>query len=286
MTVKLDYTARLVVIFLIAKLTAFVIAIFSTFYLTPYITQTELFLGTNPPVSILDEWIRRLLAPYCRWDSLYFITISTNGYEYEHQHAFFPLLPILMNLGARIMDPIQDYLSFVTRTMLSGIIISFVSHFITMVNIYRLTLVLGGNEYFAFLASVFCCISPSFVFQTAVYSEALFSALVTSGLIAFYGKRKLRAAILWLLGASTRSNGVVMSGFFAYDILMSASSRWSFRTIASILKSVALICLTVIGYVSFQAFGYQMYCLEEESIRPWCDSAIPNLYAFVQKEYW
>lgn len=282
----MDYAYRLVLLFITAKTIAFIIAIISAGYLTPYNTHTELFLASHPPHGSIDEVIRSLLAPYCRWDSLYFLNIALDGYQFEQQHAFFPLLPSLMSIVAGFLTPLQEILSPITRLMLTGVLISLFSHFMTMVNIFRLTLLLGGDEYFAFLASAFCCVSPAFAYQNAVYSESLFSALVTKGMIDFYSGRKFQAAMMWSLSSLARSNGVLMAGFFANDIVRIFGGRFTFASIARIVKSVILTAITLLGYVAFQAYGYQLYCMEEDFLRPWCDRTIPDIYGFVQAEYW
>jgi GPI mannosyltransferase 2 len=34
---------------------------------------------------------------YTHWDAVYFLRVAQVGYEFEMEHAFFPLLPILIN---------------------------------------------------------------------------------------------------------------------------------------------------------------------------------------------
>jgi len=38
---------------------------------------------------------------YTHWDSVYFLRIAEVGYEYEQTHAFFPLLPLAIQLVHR-----------------------------------------------------------------------------------------------------------------------------------------------------------------------------------------
>lgn len=50
--------------------------------------------------------------------------------------------------------------------------------------------------------------------------------LATAGLVAFYRRQRLRAALLWSLAGLARSNGILMAGFFAYEMLRVLSRPW------------------------------------------------------------
>ena len=43
--------------------------------------------------------------------------------------------------------------------------------------------------------------------------------------------------------------------------------------------------ITIFPFIMFQFFGYILYC-SGETKREWCSLFYPNLYGFVQKEYW
>lgn len=45
-----------------------------------------------------------------------------------------------------------------------------------------------------------------------------------------------------------------------------------------------VICLA--PYVTFQAYGYQQFCLQGEYSPSWCHKRIPQLYGHVQEVYW
>lgn len=53
-------------------------------------------LHSSPSSSTtpLDPILFPLLKPFLRWDALYFLHLSRDGYVYEHDFAFFPLLPL------------------------------------------------------------------------------------------------------------------------------------------------------------------------------------------------
>src|SRR5262249_54021318 len=61
-------------------------------------------------LDALSDGARRWLAPWYRWDALWYAEISEQGYHYEpgkqSSAAFLPLLPLLMRAGAAVgLDP-------------------------------------------------------------------------------------------------------------------------------------------------------------------------------------
>eukprot|EP00958_Prasinococcus_capsulatus_P021484 scaffold2911_cov414-Prasinococcus_capsulatus_cf.AAC.28 len=53
-------------------------------------------LGENRPVEPpLWPRVARGVRSLCTWDCVHFVDIAQCGYQYEHQHAFYPLLPLV-----------------------------------------------------------------------------------------------------------------------------------------------------------------------------------------------
>lgn len=48
----------------------------------------------------LDTPAKHLLNVFLRWDALYFLHIAEEGYVYEQETAFFPVMPLLAKLLA------------------------------------------------------------------------------------------------------------------------------------------------------------------------------------------
>ena len=130
-------TRRLLGLFLIGKFFALIIAVLCAFYIAPYSPNTDLFLEAYPSTTTLDNTVRRLLAPFARWDSIYFLKIAHDGYQFEQQHAFFPLYPMLIRLLALLTSPLSRWLSLITRCMISGVLISLISHLLTVCAIFK-----------------------------------------------------------------------------------------------------------------------------------------------------
>lgn len=276
------YTSKLIKLFLGAKLITLIFVLLSAYLFKPHCGNTELLVDEHEPLSRFDEVVKTVLSPLARWDSNYFIRIALEGYKYEQQHAFFPLFPLMLRAGAESLRFIPS-LSSLSRVMIVGVFLSNVCHFLTMTNIFRLSLMLGADEHFAFLASSFVIISPAYAFLNAIYTESLFAFLCTTGMVAFYKRRRLLASIVWCLAGLTRSNGIMMAGLFFYDTWIHLVRR-NLRT-KRFLKNILYALLTMSGYVAFQAYGFQTFCKTGQG-RPWCNNIVPDLYGFVQSNYW
>lgn len=123
---------------------------------------------------------------------------------------------------------------------------------------------LGADDYFAFVSSVFATLSFAYPFQTAIYSESLFSFLATSGMLAFYQKRRILAAILFGMAGLTRSNGILLPGFFIYDTWASLTQRRRLRVYNSTLimiKAQFVVWRNFAEYHRFDHFIGWIYCI-------------------------
>ena len=62
-----------------------------------YDTSTEIIdSAAGPPISALDEFVRRALRGFSHWDAVYLTHIAQHGYTFEQFQAFFPCLPLAM----------------------------------------------------------------------------------------------------------------------------------------------------------------------------------------------
>jgi hypothetical protein len=151
--------------------------------------------------SGLGGVVDTLVAPYARWDAVWFLDIAHVGYptSYAPRTAFFPLYPVLLNIGG-----------FVLRSpLIAGLLISIACAYVGAMVVHRLTdRELGrpaaGVAVWALLAF------PGSLWLTAVYSEGLFLLVSAGCLLAARDRRWIAAGVLGALAASTRSAGVVL----------------------------------------------------------------------------
>jgi len=283
------YWNRLLYLFLAVKATLFSIAFICATCVHPYNTSIVmiLFPKKEPFISLVDLWVKLLLRPFASWDGAYFMTISLKGYIYEQEHAFFPLYPILVRgMADTVLRPFHQLISLPGRCILSAVAISNLCHLVSVFTLFEISCILFEDAYFAFLSAAFMVLVPMQAIMSASYSESLFTCLSLVGLLCFYQRQRLAAALAWCLAGATRSNGIFMPGFFIYEYMHMVRHISSEKALIRFIKLVILCCISWSGFGAVLMFGKMLYC-NDASPRPWCSSApFPNIYAFVQEHYW
>jgi phosphatidylinositol glycan class V len=276
-------------LFLLSKLLFFMFALLSAVFLTPKWNDMEVMqTSVYPPTNAVDAALRSLLNNYSRWDGTHILGVSLMGYTFESQHVFFPLMPMLMRIGAGLLWPLP--LSLLTRCQLVGILVSMAAHYCLIENIGQITSIAFPRQpRMLSLSVLFATLPPSTPFLNAIYAESLFAALSTFGMLAWLRRRHLMAAFSFFLAGFARSNGVFLAGFFLFEILRS-------RDIDAILCSAILFVATASPFLLFQIYSASLYCGKSAAGSPhvldpvWCRARwplyTPNLYSFVQDHYW
>lgn len=143
----------------------------------------------------------RIVAPFARWDAVWFLDIAEVGYptSYEPRTAFFPLYPGILRIGGLLGSAV-----------VVGILVSSACTFVAAMLLHRLTeLELGRPAAGAAVWALFAF--PGSLWLTAVYSEGLFLVLSVGCLYAARERRWVLVALLGALAAMTRSAGVVLA---------------------------------------------------------------------------
>lgn len=163
---------------------------------------------------------------FARYDAGWYNQIATGGYAYaaggRNNLAFFPLYPLLMRWGGRLLGGEQQDFYF------AGIIVSWAAFALAMVLLYRLARLdlphdgaLRGVGY----AAVF----PSAYFFGVVYSESLFYLGLVGAVLALRTRRWMWAAIAGAMMTATRVNGVMFIpalALMAWQADRSPGGRW------------------------------------------------------------
>jgi phosphatidylinositol glycan class V len=86
--------------------------------------------------------------------------------------------------------------------------------------IIRLTLeLLPGNKRLAMVSSIAFCLSPPAMFMSSFYTESIFALLSFTGMRLVAKKNYVCAALIWGVTSAIRSNAIIYSGFFFYDLV-------------------------------------------------------------------
>ncbi|KAI9339859.1 GPI mannosyltransferase 2 [Pilaira anomala] len=232
----------------------------------------------------LESTSHHILNVFLRWDALYFLHIAEHGYVYEQETAFFPLMPLLARLVSNtVFLPLQQIVGIKYTLLISGVTIANVSFVLAAGALYKLTLaLLPRNQRLAYVSSIAFCLSPPAMFMSSFYTESIFALMSFTGMRWIVEKKYTSAAMIWGFTSLIRSNAIIYSGFFWYDLIwVRFIQRKNF--VVGVILSVFYTLVVLSGIGLFQYYGYIQFCSLD---RPWCTNKIPLLYSFVQKEYW
>ncbi|KAJ9526814.1 hypothetical protein QJQ45_017443, partial [Haematococcus lacustris] len=123
-----------------------------------------------------DKWLWRVLT----WDSVFYTDLACNGYQFEQQYAFFPLLPALLRAAPRTVLPA------------CGLALSLLCHSLGSGALLLLGRSVTGDPQLAALAALLYAASPASPFHAAVYTEAVFGLLTLAGCCCLHVTRSSR----------------------------------------------------------------------------------------------
>jgi hypothetical protein len=104
-------------------------------FILDYDTSVHLVRLTQTGSHVPNTKLGQALGSLCKWDSLYFIKISHDGYEYEKTTAFFPLYPLLIRSTAALFKPLSHWtlLSDDELHLIAGYLVSWCSFSLAVV---------------------------------------------------------------------------------------------------------------------------------------------------------
>jgi hypothetical protein len=137
------------------------------------------------------------------WDTVHFIAIAQDGYVAPNAEAFFPGLPILLWLGARVGIP----------EVVGGVVLSAIGSVLATAALYRL----GGRS-----AAIAWLLAPTAVFTLVGYTESLFCAAAFWAWDCARNRRYLAMALLAGAASSIRVSGLFLAGALGILILTQA----------------------------------------------------------------
>ena len=199
-----------------------------------------------------------------RWDTGWYLSIATEGYQYyrsaapdfQQNIAFFPAFPMSMR-----------YLSvlFGRQTLWTGVGISIVSFYLALTYFLRLSRDLLKDEEKAVTAVTLLAVYPFAVFFSAAYTEGLFLLTLMGAVYHFHRNQLVRAAIWGFVCGLTRPNGSLLSIVLA---LMAVAPMWDavrWRPILPpppgwgvIMRRLLAAASPGFGMLAFSAFIYRL----------------------------
>ena len=151
--------------------------------------------GLTRPFGAIGD---ALVAPFARWDAVWFLEIAHDGYD-DQRAAFFPLFPLLARMAGVLTG----------STLVGAIVVSLAALLAALVLLHRLVALDFGPDA-ATLTVVLVALTPGALWFGAVYSEALFLALSVGAVLAARTDRWALAGLAGGLAAATRSAGLLL----------------------------------------------------------------------------
>ncbi len=191
----------------------------------------------NPPdmyhglARVADEGLGLLLAPWQRWDTIWYLRIAEFGYSpTDASAAFFPFFPLLTRALAIL---IPNYL-------VAGLIVSTAATCLAFLFLYRLCADLADAAT-ARRAVIYWAFFPTAFFLFAPYAE---STLAACALASIYFARRGQWGLAALAGAGAtlaRPIGFLVLLPLAIEGWRQAGNRW--RALAALAASVGAMLM-------------------------------------------
>jgi len=185
---------------------------------------------------------------FARYDAGWYYGIAAHGYDYveggRNNLAFFPLYPLLMRWGGRLLGGQQQHF------YIAGIMISWLAFAAGLYLLYllsRVHLCHGG----ALRAVVYAAIFPSAYFFGRVYSESVFFVALVGMTLALQRKRWAIAALVGAAMTATRVNGITFIPALAWVAWTAAGSETRPR-----IKALAAVGGATAGFALYCAYSY------------------------------
>ncbi|EIM82964.1 mannosyltransferase [Stereum hirsutum FP-91666 SS1] len=258
---------------------------------------------SSPTPTLVDDHFRLLnfddSTPYLtssllRWDAFHFTHIAREGYVYEHEWAFSPGLPLVMNIMGRLSHflislgggPDLGWENILLRGVGAAVACSSTS------TLYRLSFHHLNSTSLALIASLLSLIPSSPVtIHYAAYTEPFFTYFSYKGMLACAKKQWLWATFWFALAGAFRSNGVLLGGFLIWGLVVEPLLHGQL-SIKKVAYAVFTTALTFVPFVAHQVAAYVLFCTPNDdkgqivSTPLWCNKTIPLIYTHVQARYW
>ena len=263
-------------------------------------------------------WTRALATRACAasrattsWDGEHFVALALDGYAFEHQHAFYPGLPIATRavvttvkraVGATGADDARD----ACATRAAATTLNTIAFAASVEALYAPSRELPKDDALAEAAATLYAMNPANVFYGSAYTEAGFAYAQFVAGTMLQENKMLASGVAFGVATMFRSNGVLCvvpllahAGREVFLLLRNAEDATRHRRAARHVKRAMLaVALAIAPHYAFALFGDMRYCngaLFDGAERPYCRpkswrtlyGLVPSgMYSCIQKRYW
>jgi phosphatidylinositol glycan class V len=220
---------------------------------------------------------RALLQPFTRWDALHFLKIASEGYQLEHQLAFFPLFPALLRTVGWGVGSVWEAvggggsgggggLTQHEALLVAGLLLNLCAFALSACVLEALLLRLRLPHPTAQLGVLLYVLNPAGVFFGSLYTESLYALLSFSGLLLCLQGRALASAPFLFLASLLRSNGslnalpVLLLWLGREGAVRRAGQRTAVGTLGTLARALLSCCSALVPGLLVNRFAYVLMC--------------------------
>ncbi|KAK7468327.1 ER membrane glycoprotein subunit of the GPI transamidase complex-like protein [Stygiomarasmius scandens] len=240
----------------------------------------------------LQHLISKWSEPLLRWDNFHFLHIAQEGYVYEHEWAFLSGASLVMRYTGYIAEMLSGKSA---DFLLTGAFVVMACDTTRM--LYRLALYHLKSKKLAYLVALLSIMSSSPVtLRLTPYQEPFFTYLSYRGMLYCTKQRWLYASICFAVAATFRSNGILLSGYILWGLIIVPLLGKKMIPSKNILLSILYTSLIFSPFIYHQYTGYLTFCVlptlapnhstNVHTVPEWCNTTIPSIYTHAQKAYW
>jgi len=216
-------------------------------YLLPILKANPEFYGKLPLYTGLPG--EAVLGVWLRWDAVHHMNLALRGYfdVSPGDSVFYPLYAFLVRGLA---------LPFRLDLVLSGLIVSTLASFTTLVFLYKIADRFYGSQAARWSVAALA-VYPTAFFLLGPYTESLFLALTLAAFWFAYQNRWLLVGGLGFFASLSRGPGLYTSGALAWTAYQQLSqSEWSWKRLQfrRLLPILAGLSLPILGGIAFLAW--------------------------------
>lgn len=266
-------------------------------------------LGWDAKAGAACGFVCRRASALAAWDGVHFTNIAVNGYEFEHQHAFYPGLPFVIQLSSRFVRFVMRkiLLRNVPETCLANlaaILFNTITFALSATALHSLSKTMLKNDGVAEAAARLYIINPANIFYGSAYTESGFAWAQFAAGSVLEENTIVFAGILFGVATAFRSNGVlnviIVLSHISREVFLTLRNRQDqrrhFKAARWIKRGFIALILVVFPHYLFARFGEARYCPFSIKVkRPWCQNRswrnlfglIPSpMYSYLQRHYW
>lgn len=195
-----------------------------------------------------------------QWDSGWYLGIITNGYDLDPHTTLFDPNGKVANWAFFPLYPLFSYFiskAFNLSPVVSSLILSNTSFFISLFFLYNYTFKVLGNKNDAIYIVALISFSPFSIYYSVIYTEALYLLLMIITIHSCICKKWLMAALSASLLSATRNLGI----FIIFPMLFISINQFGIKSFLNFSKeskkSIFALLFTPIGLALYMLFLYQ-----------------------------